>query len=186
MSSNTFHPSFVRTKVGAAYAYPGPVRRGKASHLGSVLRTAHHHIRGNHSVPDDTSLAVHVLQERVEGLEPLGQTLFEVVPVRAGHGPGHAVDGDDSLVSLFVSVDNKGNPLRGERAHDAILDIAKLFGGKLGQGLVYLPAVLPWGAVRQEHLVIYGRIEFVSVKVHGYNPSTRGVSIPECLSSTVP
>lgn len=57
---------------------------------------------GHDPLGDDPLLAVHVLEERVQGTDPLAETECELVPLRPGEDPGHRVDGE--RVSERVSV----------------------------------------------------------------------------------
>ena len=104
------------------------------------------------------------------------------VPQMATHVPwgAEAVDGDDSLVGLVVSVNRKGYSLVGERARDPLLNAAELFGRELSQGLMKLPAMLSGSPVRQEHLIVYGWVEIIAVEVHGSHLSISPGVMPSC------
>ena len=167
-------------EVGAADGDPRAVGGGEAAHLKAVLRAAAHHVNGNHAVVDDgghavqvfaAGRAVDVFKEEVEGLEALGESRFDLPPIGGGHDARDAVYGDDPLVGLVVTVDGEGDALVGERARDPFLDAVEFLGGELRQGLVELLAVLTGSAVRQEHLVVDGRVEVVVFEVHVCRPS---------------
>ncbi len=148
---------------------------GETAHLGAVLGTAAHHVHRNHAVLDDGGIPVDILQETVQSLETLGEAGLELAPFLAGHHPGKAVDGNDALVGLFVAVDREGYALVRKGAGHAILDVGQVFGGEPEEFFVDSLAVLAGCSVRQEHLVIDGRIEIVIVEKHVCNSCGRRV-----------
>ena len=162
------HPETVMSahEVGAADSDPGPVGRREAAHFDPVLGTAPHHVDRNHAIVDNPGLPVHVFEEKVQGLDTLGQTCLELPPIGVRHYPGQTVDGNYPLVRLVVPVACKSYALVGERAVDPLPDAAELFRGELVQGLVKRPAMFSRSSVRPEHLVVDRRVEIVVIEIH--------------------
>ena len=143
-----------------------------AAHLRPVLRALVHHVFRDYAVGDDPRVAVNVIQEAVECEDPLREAGLELTPLAGGQDPRQAVDRDDALVRLVVTVDGEGDPLVQERPGDALLDIEQFLGRDLRKRLLQEPAVRARRAAPLEHLVVDGVVEFVPVEVHdGYAPT---------------
>ena len=152
--------------VGPADGDPRARRRPDTPHLRAVLRTAVHHVGRDDAVRDDAAVAVHVVQETVQGEYALPEARLQQAPLRRRQDAGHAVDRDDALVGLAVAVHREGDALGQERARHLRLDLLQLRGRYLPQDVVQEPAVRPWRRVRLEELVVDGGVELVRAEIH--------------------
>ena len=153
-------------QVRSADGHPRAAGGGVTLHLRAVLRTLIHEVSGNDPVRYDAGLVVDVLQKEVERAQALAQSGVEQPPLDGGHDAGHAVHGDDPLLSFLVPVHREEDPLVQKGVRHPLLDSGEAFGGEAAQRLIQLSGVLTRGTVRQQHLVVDGGVEIVGVEVH--------------------
>jgi len=91
------------------------------------------HLRGrDHLVLEDLLLMVEIVQEQVEGRDPLDQARLEALPLGGRDDPRDQVEREDAFRALRVVVDGEGDAPPQERQVDRrppLLEVG------LGQGL---------------------------------------------------
>jgi hypothetical protein len=104
------------------------------------LGAASNHVNGDHAIANYAWAAlpifsrgapIHIFQEKIEGLEPLGKPCLQV-PFGLGHQPGNAVDWNYPLVSFLIPINGEGDALVTEGAGDPFLDTPGIFRRKPG------------------------------------------------------
>ncbi len=80
-----------------------------ADHLRPVVGVAQDQLRRNDPLLEDRALAVHVLEEQVQRLDPLGQARLELAPFGARDQARHDVERDQALGRVLVAVDAEGD-----------------------------------------------------------------------------
>ena len=89
----------------------GPVPDLHPLHFRPVVRAAAHQFARHGAVVQDMTRAVDIGQKEVQGLHALGEPAFEVVPLLGQQQARHAIDREDPLNGLVVSVHGEGNAL---------------------------------------------------------------------------
>ncbi len=77
------------------------------------MGVAQHALRGDDARFQDLLVVVNVVNEGVQGADPLFEAAFEPNPLLEGHDPGDDVEGDEAFGALFLAVDGKNDADRG-------------------------------------------------------------------------
>ena len=84
-------------------------RHVDALHLGPILGIIQHLLARNHACFQDMLIVIDVVQEHVERLDTLLETLLQARPFMRRKNPGHDVKRDRALGAVVVAVDRKRN-----------------------------------------------------------------------------
>ena len=125
-----------------------------------------HHVSRDHAIIDNPALPINVFQKEIQSFDALSQPCLDMPPLGSLHHPWQTVDRNDLLFGLVVSIDRKSDSLIREREHDPLLDAAEILRGEMRQSLIELLTMLSRRAVRQEHLVVDGRVKIVVMEIH--------------------
>ena len=87
-----------------------PTGRVGAHALGAEVRRAVHQLGRDDAVLDDALVVVEVVDEQVEGAEPLDEAGLESVPLVGGDDPGDDVERPGPVDARVVAVDLKRHP----------------------------------------------------------------------------
>ena len=124
-----------------------------AAHLAPVMPAAQHQFARDNPLGEYSRVVVDVLEEQVDGGEPLREAALEGTPFSRGDDPRQEVEGKDSLRALRVAVDGEGNALRQERPIGLHLTLSQIHGRRGLQFSKERLAMRMGPARRLEHLV---------------------------------
>ncbi len=82
-----------------------------AAHLAPEVPAAVEQVARHDAFGENPALVVDVLEEEVDGRQPLREARSERAPLGRGDDPGQQVEGEDPLRALFVAVDGEGDAL---------------------------------------------------------------------------
>ena len=141
-------------EVGAGHRDVAVAGDAQPAHLAPVVRAAEDQFARDDAGAQDAAVMVDVAQEQVEGGDALGQSPFELLPLRAGDDARQQIVRKDALGAAAVAVDREGDALVEEGAIGDLL-AALQFGGRQRPELLeerrVVGARLPG---RAEHLVV--------------------------------
>ena len=83
-----------------------------AAHLAPVVPAALHQLARDDAFGEDSPLVIDVLEEQVDGGQPLREAALERPPLGRGDDARQQVEGKDPLGALLVAVDREGDALR--------------------------------------------------------------------------
>lgn len=114
-------PVPVAHEVGAGNVAPDPLRWVDARALGAVAGGRLHNVPRDHAVAQDLAVVVDVVNEQIQGSNPLLQPALQYLPVRRTDDARHQVKGKDLFRALVrpIHVERHPRPQEG------------LFGGAL-------------------------------------------------------
>ena len=101
----------VANEVGAANLDVAVVGNFDSSQLVAVVRGSVDCLFGDDLVLDDLLVGVDVLEEQIEGFDPLNEAFFQNGPFVGRNDPGDGVEGKDALSSFVVIIDGERNSL---------------------------------------------------------------------------
>ena len=99
----------VAHQVGARHVAPYPAGRGEALAFFAVGAAGEDQVFGDHLVLEDLFLVVNVLDELIEGEDPLLEAAFDLLPVAGGNDAGNDVERENLFGALIAAVDVEGN-----------------------------------------------------------------------------
>jgi hypothetical protein len=100
----------VANEVAATDVGPDAARRIDADALAAEVRGSGDQLGGDHSGADRPLLVVDVVDEQVEGVEPLDEPGLDQVPLLGRHDPGDDVEGPRPVHPGTPLVDGEGDP----------------------------------------------------------------------------
>ncbi len=151
---------FEANQVGPGDRHVDVLVDADATHLAAVVAAAVDQFRRHHAFGEDSTLVVDVLEEQVDGGQPLSQTPLERVPLTTRDDPGQQIEREDPFSALIVSVDGERDALGEERAIGLELALTQLLRRLNEQFLDQGTVVRPCPPVGVEHLVVR-RVEAV-------------------------
>jgi hypothetical protein len=86
------------------------VRRLGAGDGNAELRIGEHDVGGDDSVGEDAASTINIVDEGVDGTDPLLQPGSQLSPFRGRKDPRQDVEGNDPLGGFLVAVDREGDP----------------------------------------------------------------------------
>ena len=95
--------------VDAGDVDPDVVRRAPADHFRPIKRVAQDQFVRDDLLPEDRARPVHVLEEEVERICPLGEAGLELAPFGARDEARNDVEGNEPFGGVLVAVDAKGD-----------------------------------------------------------------------------
>ncbi len=170
-------PIGVADEVAPADVGPDPTGRVHPHALPSEVGRAGHQLGGDHPGAHRPLVVVDVVDEQVEGVQPLDQSRLDRVPLIGGHHPGDDVEGPGAVDARRPLVDREGHPDGPHLAVGGLLALGQGLGTELGE-------VAPQGlglrtglADLRHHLVI----ELTGVV---RRPAGSGTAFPRWVSGT--
>ena len=100
-----------------------------AAHLAAVVPAAVDQLARHDAFAEDPPLVVHVLQEQVDGGQPLARPALERAPTRRGDDARQQIVREDALRPLVVAVDREGDALGQERTVGLALALPQFLQG---------------------------------------------------------
>ena len=122
----------VAHQVGPGDVAPDAPRRIQAVALFPVGHRGENHLGGNHSVAQDLLVVIDIVDEGVEGVDPLLETALDVVPLGGGHDSRDQIEREDALGSRGVSIDVEGDAHLKQQTLGGVFVAQQM---ALGQGL---------------------------------------------------
>ena len=147
-------------QVGAGHGHVDVAADAHAAHLAPVVRAAVDQLARDDAFREDLALVVDVLQEQVEGEQPLRQPALDDAPLGAGDDPRQDVVGEDPLGAFVVAVDREGHALVQEGAVGGLLAVPPLGRRQFEQAVEQEAIGVPRRVAGGEHLV-ERRVELV-------------------------
>ena len=99
----------VAHQVGAVDVHVGAVGHVDAAHLRAIVLVAQDQLGRNHAVAEDLLVVIDVLQEEVDGGDPLGDAGLDGPPVLLGDDPRDHVERQDAVDGVLLAVDREGD-----------------------------------------------------------------------------
>jgi len=128
---------------------------------------------GHHAVGHDPAPVVDVVDEQVEGVDPLLQPALDGRPLGRVDDPRHDVERPDLLRPGLVAVDVERDPHREQRLVGRPLPRGELTAGKRGQPPHELLGAGPWPEPVVEELVVE-TVGLVRLQVHAAGTKEEG------------
>ena len=125
-----------------------------ALHLRAVLGITEDLLRGDHARLENLLVVVNVVEEGVQGPDPLLEAGLEAEPFLVGEHPGDDVERDKALGALFLAVDGKRDADPVKQGVGLGPFLTQSFGGLVAQPLAIAAVVRAVRAVVQLHFVI--------------------------------
>jgi hypothetical protein len=141
-------------EIGAGHGHIDAALHRHTAHLAPEMAAALDQLARDHSLREDPSVVVHILQEQVDGREPLGQAALEGLPFRRRDQARDQVEREDPLGALLVAVDGERDALGEKRLVGLELQLAELPRRGGSQFFVQREAMGPHLARAAEHLVV--------------------------------
>ena len=121
---------------------PYSPRRGEPLALFAVGAAGKDQIFGDHLVLQDLLVVVDVLDECIQGKDPLLEPGFDLLPIAAGNDAGNDVEGENLFGALIAAVDIEGDAhIEQQRLGGLILD-------RIGKGKLHKVCFRPAGAAQ--------------------------------------
>jgi hypothetical protein len=103
-------PVGIADKISPGDVAPDSFGRVQADALMAKRLPAVDDMLGDDAVLQDSAIVIDVVQEEIEGFDPLFQTAFDRGPFVAVNDAGDNVEGEDSLGAVLVPVNREGDP----------------------------------------------------------------------------
>ncbi len=136
--------------VAAANVDVDVLRHRHADHLGPVMLGREHVLRRNHLFLQDALVSVEVLEEQIQRLHALGESLLDHQPLGIRNDPGHEIERKNALRALLVAVDGERDALAQECRVDRRAPLVELV-------LLQPLESLEKGGVVRPHLPLRGK-----------------------------
>src|SRR5882724_8231837 len=119
------------------------VGHGQAMDLPQEMRAAIDHLGRDDPILQDELFVVNILEEEVQGLQPLADTLLDIFPFGSGDDPGNDVEGEDLFYAFAAAVNGERNALAHKKLFCQLLFSVQLIDAhllhKVHHSLVLLP-----------------------------------------------
>jgi hypothetical protein len=147
-------------KIGAADADVDITGNIQAAHLAAEVFAAINEFAGDDAIGEDAAFVIDVAEEKIEGSEALGESLFDFGPLADRDDAREKIVGKDALCAFLAPVNGEGDALVEEGEVGGLLAAAELFGRETKEGVLEGAVVLARDAGRREHFII-GSVELI-------------------------
>ena len=117
----------IADQVGATDVDVGVLRDGDADEFRPVMCGAEHDLGRDHAFLDDTLLMVDIVEEEIQGRDPLDQSGFDMLPFAGRDHTREGVEREDAFRAFLVSVDRERDALFEEEQFEAAELLAEFF-----------------------------------------------------------
>ena len=130
------HEEFIRPgphQIDAADMRPDAVRRAHAGDLRAELRIAEDEVLRQHALLEDAALAIDIVEEGVDRIDPLHQPFGQARPFVGEEDTRDDVERDDPFARVGVAIDREGDAELAEGVLRRLLPPAQFVVGRLLQ-----------------------------------------------------
>src|SRR5260370_4665587 len=118
------------------------VRHREPFDLSQVLRAAEHDLRGHRALMQDQLAAINIIEEEIQGHQPLLEAGLEALPGLGSDDPRDDVERKDLLVALGVRIYGERDAVVAEHLHGELVAALELVRAEAVQ-LLEEPAIAP-------------------------------------------